>query len=285
MNIVSLQTFLEIVETGSLVRASQKLNVTQSTVTARLKALEEEMGQVLLIRQKSGATLTPAGSKLLRYARIMTGLWRQAKFETGLPAGSAGSASFGFNRELWHGPGRTLFHGLKSRHPDIALSIQQGNSQELENWLQEGIVDATLTYEAVARGNHTVLPLPPQELILYSNRPDTPVVGDQEYVFVDYGAEFRRMHAESYHNAGISRVNFDASERALDYITTFGGTAYLPKALGDAQCDAGLIYPVRYAPVYSLKICLVVNDTAAQSWNWLAELVSELDAQALSKAT
>ena len=62
MNIVSLQTFLAIVETGSLVRASQKMNVTQSTVTARLKTLEDEIGQVLLNRQKSGTTLTPAAS-------------------------------------------------------------------------------------------------------------------------------------------------------------------------------------------------------------------------------
>ena len=45
MNIISLQTFLAIVETGSLVRASKKMNVTQSTVTARLKTLEEELGQ------------------------------------------------------------------------------------------------------------------------------------------------------------------------------------------------------------------------------------------------
>ena len=36
MNIVNLQTFLSIVETGSLVRASEQLNVTQSTVTAPL---------------------------------------------------------------------------------------------------------------------------------------------------------------------------------------------------------------------------------------------------------
>ncbi|WP_297768791.1 LysR family transcriptional regulator [uncultured Roseovarius sp.] len=52
------------------------MNVTQSTVTARLKTLEDEIGQTLLNRHKSGATLTPAGAKLLQYARIMTGLWR-----------------------------------------------------------------------------------------------------------------------------------------------------------------------------------------------------------------
>ncbi len=48
MNLVNLETFLKIVETGSLVRASEALNVTQSTVTARMKSLENELGQTLL---------------------------------------------------------------------------------------------------------------------------------------------------------------------------------------------------------------------------------------------
>ena len=44
MNITGLKTFVSIVETGSLVRASEQLNVTQSTVTARLRTLEQELG-------------------------------------------------------------------------------------------------------------------------------------------------------------------------------------------------------------------------------------------------
>jgi DNA-binding transcriptional LysR family regulator len=47
MNLANLETFLKIVETGSLVRASEALNVTQSTVTARMKSLEDELGQTL----------------------------------------------------------------------------------------------------------------------------------------------------------------------------------------------------------------------------------------------
>jgi len=41
MNLNEVRTFLEVIETGSLVAASQRLNVTQSTVTARISALEE----------------------------------------------------------------------------------------------------------------------------------------------------------------------------------------------------------------------------------------------------
>jgi DNA-binding transcriptional LysR family regulator len=278
MNIVSLQTFLAIVETGSLVRASQTMNVTQSTVTARLKTLEDEIGQVLLNRQKSGATLTPAGTKLLGYARIMTGLWRQAKFDTALPEGLNAVCTFGCDRELWHGPGRRFFYDILSQHPEIALSVHQGSSQDLEAWLVEGSVDVILTYEAVARGNHTIHELPAERLVLYSSRPNAPVVGDPDYIFVDHGEEYRRSHAQSYHDAGIARINFDSSWWALQFILDNCGSAYLPEALADRFLRDRRIFPVADAPVYTRKKCLVVNDTSAQNWSWFQNLVDRLKA-------
>ncbi|MDH3604499.1 MAG: LysR family transcriptional regulator, partial [Candidatus Tectomicrobia bacterium] len=86
MNITALKTFLAIVETGNLVRAAEHLNVTQSTVTARVSNLEHDLGQRLFHRRKSGAELTTSGFKFQRYAQQMTDLWRQARQETSLPA-------------------------------------------------------------------------------------------------------------------------------------------------------------------------------------------------------
>lgn len=276
MNIVSLQTFLAIVETGSLVRASQKMNVTQSTVTARLKTLEDEIGQVLLNRQKSGTTLTPAGTKLLGYAQIMTGLWRQALFETALPAGLNAVCTFGCDRELWHGPGRRFFYDILSGHPEIAVSVRQGSSQDLETWLQQGAVDVILTYEAIARGSQTIHNLPAEKLVLYSDRPNTPVIGDPGYIFVDHGAEYQRLHAESYHDAGVARISFDSSWWALQFILDNQGSAYLPEALANHYVEQGRLFPVIDAPVYSRKKCLVVSDTAARNWSWFQTLVDRL---------
>lgn len=276
MNITSLQTFIAIVETGSLVRASQKMNVTQSTVTARLKTLEDEVGQVLLNRQKSGTTLTPAGTKLLGYARIMTGLWRQAKFDTALPEGLDAVCTFGCDRELWHGPGRQVFHDILKRNPEMAISVHQGSSADLAQWLLEGSVDMILTYEAVARGHQTIHELPSERLVLYSNRPDARVVGDGDYVFVDHGAEYRRAHAETYHDAGIARISFDSSWWALQFILDHHGSAYLPEALAARFVEQGEIFPVAEARIYTRKKCLVVNDAAAQNWSWFPAMVSRL---------
>lgn len=279
MNITALQTFLAIVDTGNLVRASQKLNVTQSTVTARLKSLEDELGQQLLNRQKSGTTLTPAGTKLLRYARIMTGLWRQARYETGLPAGLSSVCTFGCDRELWHGPGRAFFDGVVQGHPDMAVSVQQGGGRELEEWLAAGLVDVILTYGASTRGNQTAHALPPEELVLYSDREVTSIRADPKYIFVDHGEDYRRAHGETYHDAGIARVSFDSSFWALQFLLERGGSAYLPRALAAPLVAEGRLFELHEAPIYSRKKMLVVNDSAAANWDWFAPLVGALRAR------
>lgn len=276
MNLSALQTFLAIVDTGSLVRASQALNVTQSTVTARLKTLEETLGQQLLIRQKSGTTLTPAGTKLLRYARTMSGLWRQAQYETALPDGLASLCTFGCDPELWHGPGHAFFRGVADGHPDIAVSVHQGRARVLESWLAEGRVDVILTYEPVARGAQSIHPLPAEELMLYSDRPDTPIDNDPLYIFVDHGADYRRQHDEAYHHAGVARISFDSSLWALQHILDRGGSAYLPRALAEPYQARGQLYLSSQAPIFTQSKALIVNDLAANSWSWFAPLVDQL---------
>lgn len=276
MNITALQTFLAIVDTGSLVRASQALHVTQSTVAARLKTLEEELGQQLLKRQKSGTTLTPAGTRLLSYARIMTGLWRQAKFETGLPAGLASVCTFGCDPELWHGPGRAFFNGVLSENPDMALSVRQGSAADLEAWLAEGAVDVILTFESVTRGAQTVHALPPEPLVLYSDRPDTPIDADPLYIFVDYGEEYRRQHAEDYHSAGVARISFQSASWALQCVLDRGGSAYLPETVAEPLVADGRLFRSKNAPIYHRKRHLIANDASLQNWDWFAPLVVRL---------
>jgi DNA-binding transcriptional LysR family regulator len=61
VDITLARTFLEIVSSHSFVHAAERLNVTQTAVSARVKALEDLLGRKLFVRNRAGATLTPAG--------------------------------------------------------------------------------------------------------------------------------------------------------------------------------------------------------------------------------
>jgi DNA-binding transcriptional LysR family regulator len=60
--------FLEIVSTGGFVRASERLNVGQTTMSARMRLLEQQLGRSLFVRNKSGAALP--GSGFAVYANV-----------------------------------------------------------------------------------------------------------------------------------------------------------------------------------------------------------------------
>src|SRR5688500_2442545 len=85
MAITLAQTFLEIVATGSFMRAAERLHVTATAVSARVRKLEDSLGRKLFVRNKAGATLTSAGEHFLRYAPSLVQLWERARHQVSVP--------------------------------------------------------------------------------------------------------------------------------------------------------------------------------------------------------
>jgi LysR family transcriptional regulator, flagellar master operon regulator len=275
MNIVGLQTFVSIVENGSLVRASEQLNVTQSTVTARLRTLEQEVGATLLHRQKSGVTLTASGTKLLGYAEIMIGLWRQARQETAPPQGTESVCNFGCDPDLWPGLGRQIFDDVNDRNPRMALSVWPGDQSELYRMLSAGLLDMALTYRLAAPGDQTVYRLPPDDLVLYASEPDRPIRFDPGYIYVDLGPEFRAKHALAFSDFGTARVNFGSAIWALNHMLDHGGSAYLPRRMATSHVLASRLFELPDAPSFQRNVFLIVNPVAAAQWMWMPGLVEK----------
>ena len=67
MDIDALKTFIEVNRTRHFGQAARNLYVSQSTVSARIKLLEEQVGLPLFVRQRNNIQLTAAGEKLLHY--------------------------------------------------------------------------------------------------------------------------------------------------------------------------------------------------------------------------
>lgn len=276
MHLSSFETFLTIVETGSLVRASEQLHVTQSTVTARLQALESQLGQTLLHRQKNGVHLTAAGTRFRRYAAAMTELWRQARLETSLPEGMESVCNLGCDIDLWPWLGASFCRDVRECHPTVALSAWPADPGEVDQWLNTGLIDVGLTHRATARGKQTVHPLVNQRILLYSTDPDAPLRFDPDYVFVDHGEEFGRRHAAAYSDADTAKVTFGSAVWALDYVLERGGSAYLPETLAEPHHAAGALHRIDGAPEFSRRAYLIVNDAAAAEWSWLPDLIQSL---------
>lgn len=273
MNISVIGTFLAIVERGQMNRAAEQLHVTQSTVTTRLNNLEAELGQTLFHRRKSGAELTSAGFRFLRYAQLMVDTWRQARQETALPIEIDTTFNLGCDVDLWPGLGVKLFEYLHDNHPEVAISAWSGDQVELERWLGNGLIDAALGYSPAFRENRTQHQLITDRLMLVSTHPRKLMRWDPDYIYIDSGEEFRKSHAASYADGDTPTVTVASASWAREYLLKKGGSGYLPLRLIEADIAAGGLHPVSGAPEFKRNIYLVTNDDAARYWDWLDEMI------------
>lgn len=279
MSFDELNTFLEVIRAQSLVAAARHLHVTPSTVTARISALEEKLGQKLLHRRKSGAALTSAGFKFQRYAELMTQVWRQARYEIALPPGVQGVCNVGLEFDLWHNVGSRFLDEVRAHAPGIATAIWPGEQRQLQRWLGMGLIDIAFGYVPHPDEEYTSRLLFEDELLLVSASPDQSAKLDSAYIYVDHGDQFRRQHAEAFPEARPSPVTIASSDWALEYLLRTDSKGYLPSRLVGPLICTGRLQRVAGAPSFWRRVYLVENARATRPWAWYEPAVAASSAQ------
>ena len=97
-----VRTSLEIVAQRSCSATAEKLHVAQTTVSARMRLLEERLGRPLFIRNKTGAELTPAGEQLLRYVPTFVQVWERTRHQDALPPNKQAVFAIGGELSVWN---------------------------------------------------------------------------------------------------------------------------------------------------------------------------------------
>lgn len=145
MNVDHLLTIAAIAETGSFDGAAQRLHVSTSAVSQRVKALERELGQVLIVRG-SPSTPTSAGDAVVRCARQVDHLVRAMRSELGETLGvtEVGVAVNADSMATWF---PAVFADLAD-HPDVRLVVQVDDEAHTAQWLRSGAVLAAVSTDA-----------------------------------------------------------------------------------------------------------------------------------------
>jgi DNA-binding transcriptional LysR family regulator len=289
MDLDLARTFIEIVESGSFVRAAERLNLTQSTVSSRIKELELQLGREVFIRSKTGATLTGAGLRFQPHARAMLRAWQEARSDAGLSERFRAVISLGAQYSLWD---RMLLDWLiraRQAMPDIAFRGDVEGSEGLIRRLYEGTLDIGVMYAPQFRAGLAMRHLLSDELVLVAGGPADEAAGPGSagYVFVDWGPEFRLTHDEAFPRRDAPALVFGLGALALRYIRTVGGSGYFPirtvQALterGDLRLIAGA--PRFQRPAYAVYRAADAGEVVVSALDSLTAEAAGLAAQAAS---
>jgi LysR family transcriptional regulator, flagellar master operon regulator len=244
------RTFLTVVAAGNFISAAERLHVTQSTVSARIHTLEEQLNCRLFVRNKAGTVLTPAGRQFQRHAGTLVRTVEQARQDVGIPVGYRAVLAVGGRFGLWE---NLLLHWLplmQEEAPDVSLRAEIGLEEDLMQRLIEGRIDIAVMYTPQSRPGLKVDLLIEERLVLVSTSPTSEPKPGKGYVYIDWGPEFFAKHSASFPEYVSPGLMANVSWLGLQHILENGGSGYFPIRLVRSSLERGHLHLVQGAPEF-----------------------------------
>jgi LysR family nitrogen assimilation transcriptional regulator len=148
MDLTRLKYFVAVAEAGSFSRAAAALHMSQPALSRQVLLLEEEVGQRLLERTGRGAQATESGSALLAHARGIFDLAERARTDMRerqlVPRGRL---TVGLPPRLAHVLTADLVERFHTQFPEATMTVVEGLSIRLREWLVAGHVDVALMFD------------------------------------------------------------------------------------------------------------------------------------------
>lgn len=170
-------TFLMVAKQLSFYKAAQSLNYAQSSVSAQILALEDELGVRLFDRLGRRILLTEAGERLMPYAEKMVALADESRSAIQKPKELKGTLTIRMPETIavCHLP--AILERFKFRHPQVQLRFINCTHDKLAKDLRKGVTDlAFLLTDAISAADLDIQNMGYEPLVLLA-RPDHPLVG------------------------------------------------------------------------------------------------------------
>jgi len=143
LDVESLRAYLTVLDTGGMTRAAERLDLTQSAVSWKIKRLEQRVGRPLLIRDGHTVRPTRDGRALLDDARTIVELHDGAVWRLRSPELS-GKITLGSNEEIDAIDIAALLGRFKRSHPNATIEFVIDHTERLATWVDTGTIDVAL---------------------------------------------------------------------------------------------------------------------------------------------
>jgi LysR family transcriptional regulator, nitrogen assimilation regulatory protein len=172
MDFKQIAYFVQVAELSSFTRAASVLRVAQPALSRQVRALEVELRQTLFDRNGRGVTLTEAGKRLLAHGRGILQQVQRARQdmedERGAPLGQL---ALGLPPSVSRTLTAPLVQAFRLQFPKATLTMVEGLSTYLLDWLAQGRIDGAVVYNATPAAAIDLLPVLDEPLFLVSARP------------------------------------------------------------------------------------------------------------------
>jgi DNA-binding transcriptional LysR family regulator len=202
-----LRLLVHTAEAGSLTRGAQSAHLSPAAASARLKALEDQVGGRLFYRDNRGVTVTPLGERLLRHARIIL---RQVEYARSEVAEFAGEEA-GHIRIFAHHTAATEFMpqvlaSFMAKRPRVTIDLQERQTRDVLRGVLDGTTDLGLVPGPIPPAEYQAIPLSSDRLVLVTPL-DHPLANRRAVAFAEtLGHQHVGLHEASSHTEFLREV-------------------------------------------------------------------------------
>lgn len=221
-----LRTFLEVRKTRHFARAAANLFVTQAAISARIRQLEEIIGQPLFSRARNNIQLTAAGHQLVPYAESILETWNRALLEAA--TGEVPLIVIGCLHSLREVYLDNWLLSLLEHENDLHIQLESLSTLEIVSRIRDGSLDLGVVYEAPRAADLWVEKLASFELELVAAHPQPELDGLENFFQVEWGTSLAPAKDPQLGGMIRTRARLDSARLARRLVLALNGCAYLP---------------------------------------------------------
>lgn len=255
MDINALKAFLEVAKTRHFGNAAETLFVSQSTVSARIKTLEDQLGVELFVRERGNIRLSPSGDALITHAKSMMTLWARAKQEIAVPKGVRKTLVFGGLSGLWDITLQNWLYDISVLHPRLAISADIFGAETLFSRVMDGTIDVAFLYDAPQGVNVGSQQIKTIKLRMVSSEPVSQLPDNwaDDFMHVDWGLNYAVQFAAEFPEVKSSKMTTGLGRIAHEHIKRAKGFAYLAEPAVQDSINRGELFYVPNTPFFKRK--------------------------------
>ncbi|RUS47318.1 LysR family transcriptional regulator [Cohnella sp. AR92] len=241
MDLSHLEAFLAVCHTLNFTKAAEHLHISQSAVTARIKALEAEIGRTLFDRDNRNVSLTQAGSAFVPYAERMLRLFEESKttlseqYEDYLIMSGPGA--------VWHYRYLERLLSFRREHPKTAIKFLSDidPGYMIHDLLLDGTVHVAIRYDPPDHPKVSRQLLYEDEILLVSAE-EKGAAGkadfySPDYCHIEWGASFPQWFAGIVGSGYIPSLALDHSTILLTLLLQGSVFGFLPRSIAQPYLD------------------------------------------------
>ncbi|NQZ18913.1 MAG: LysR family transcriptional regulator [Bdellovibrionales bacterium] len=266
-----IRYFLEVAVTGNISRASERLGISQPSLSLAIKRVEESLGTSLLLRNKNGVQLNQAGKKFTQQARQLLHQWEQIKSQTlSSQEEISGQYTIGCHQSVALYSLPYFMKDLLSKNPQLEVNLKHDLSRKITEEVISFQIDFGIVVNPVQHPDLVIKSLCTDKVTLWTANKPSPNqnIKDGNAVLICDQNLLQTQAITKKLNSSVVKFNRIVTSSSLEVISSMVakgvGIGILPTRVAELQPKKTL-KAIDSIAFFNDKICLVYRADAQKT--------------------